>query len=168
LERLHRALLEYGLVPLIDNSAPTASSQTQNARAIAILFEQGDVHLDTGCGPLDLRKSELLLFKAAQHYKLEIVLFSSRKQPHRYRSIEEPRYSLALLEIKDRHLSASQLVALVCSRTRPSYRILKPPAPPKTLPQPKYPQAVRRTEDRKRSCVRYDHGNDVDAFHRGW
>ncbi|KAI8357491.1 hypothetical protein B0O80DRAFT_521823 [Mortierella sp. GBAus27b] len=137
LQHTHRALLEYGLVPLSDVSTPTNSCQTKTARGIVVLAEKDQVQLGTDIGPIQVRSLELILLKAAQFFQIEIVFFSTRKVPYTYKPSGNARYSVALLSIKDRIISASQLVALGRSKTRPMFWVGKqpqPPPPPPPLP----------------------------------
>lgn len=188
LQHLHWVFLNYGLVPLADLDAQIPGGQTQEARAIVKMVLAGGVSLDTRrvqgeggsakegkdpssdteSGTLAIRQSELLIAKAAHYHQVEIILFSSRKKPHRY-GFANPRFSIALVQLKDRFSSTSELVVLVRSKTSPSYRVLRPPPQPAPPPPiPKYQHAVRRTGPRQRSIQHYDHTNDVDAFHQAW
>ncbi|KAK3812881.1 MAG: hypothetical protein J3Q66DRAFT_371462 [Benniella sp.] len=166
LKKLHRTLLDYGLVPLTNNASPTASIQTQTARAIVQLIQKEGVEFETGCGPLATRQSELVLFVAAERFNVEIALFSSRKQPHWYRPLNKTLFSVGIVLLKDRFVGTSQYAVLVSSRTKPVHRVLTPPVPPNPSPVPKYPKAEWRDSARPQTHNRYDHTQDVDAFHK--
>ena len=165
LGKTHKALLSYGLVCLADNSAPTASLQTQTARAIAILLEEGGVSLDTGGGAILTRRSELELVVAAHRYQARIILFSSRKQPHEFKPVTTALFTVGLVQLKDQSNGASKTMALVCSRTKPVHRPQPPPKPPLV---PKYQAATWRPEPRPVSRNQYDHSQDEDCFHKAW
>ena len=164
LKKVHKALLNYGLVCLADNSAPTASIQTQTARAIAILMEKGGVSLDTGGGAIPTRRSELELVVAAHRFQARIILFSSRKQPHEFKPATTTLFTVGLVQVKENN-GASKTMALVCSRTKPVRRPQPPPKPPTV---PKYQAATWRPEPRPASNKQYDHTQDVECFHKAW
>ncbi|KAF9346914.1 hypothetical protein BGX34_003525, partial [Mortierella sp. NVP85] len=166
LDKLHRTLLDYGLVPLTDNASPTASIQTQTARAIVKLVQKEGVELETGCGPLASRQSELVLFVAAQRFDVEIALFSSRKQLHWYKPLNKALFSVGIVLLKDRFVGTSQYAVLVSSRTKPAHRVLAPPVPPNPSPVPKYQKAEWRDSARPQIQNRFDHTRDVDSFHQ--
>ena len=117
LRQVHESLLAYGLVPSVDTSAPASSIQVQAAKKIVKLVQIGGVQYQTGDGPITVRRPELVLFTAAHFFRVEIILFSSRKQVHRYRPLEEPRFSIAILLAKDRFASMSDLLVLVRSKS---------------------------------------------------
>lgn len=169
LRQMYNSLLAYGLVPLLDTSAPTSSIQTQVAKKVVKLVHIGGVQYQTGHGPLAVKRPELILLKAAHFFRVEIILFSSRKQVHRYRPLVPPRLSIALLSVKDRFASMSELVVLVRSKSRPSHRaLIPPPSPPNIPPASKYSPATKREVPRQRVVSRYDHEKDLEAFHLGW
>lgn len=168
IQLVHRTLLDHGLVPLTNLNAQTSSMQTLKARAVVQLAHIGGASIVIGTESLSVQHSELILCKAAFHFNIEIILFSSRKTVHRYKPPSNVRFSIALLHLKDQFTSMSQLLVLVRSRTQPSPRVLLPPKAGIPPPTPMYPPAVRHTEPRERSYHRYDHTDDVRAFHLAW
>jgi len=168
LKKLHRTLLDYGLVPLTNNNSPTASIQTQTGRAIVKLVQKEGVEIKTESGPLATRQSELVLVVAAQRFGVEIALFSSRKQLHLYKPLNKARFSVGIVLLKDRFVGKSQYAVLVSSRTKPVHRVLAPPVPPNPSPVPKYQKAEWRDSARLQIRNRYDHTQDVDSFHQAW
>jgi len=169
LPRAHEQLAQLGLVPLCDGDGDVRLSlQVGLAKRIARLVSLGGIRFTLEHDELELQvpRSEILFYVAAVHFDVEICLFSTRRRPHVFRPRNEPRCTIGLFWVTDSFSSLSEILPLVCTRTKPTWRS---PAEKRMILHPQYSVAAFREAPRARAQARQVADvDDGSAFIRAW
>ena len=158
----HKHLTQLGLVPLCDGDGdvPSRSLQVYFAKTITRLLSLGGVRFRLERDELDIKvpRSEILFLVAAIHFEVQICVFSARRRPHVYRPKTRPRCTIGLFWATDSFTSLSDILPLVCTKTKPTWRV---PSENRMILYPKYPAASFRDGPRARACqaVQVDDGS---------
>ncbi|CAO3572072.1 unnamed protein product [Mortierella alpina] len=154
LPRAQKQLAQLGLVPLCDGGGDDrVSLQVDLAKRIARLVSLGGVRFTLERDELELQvpRSEILFYVAAVHFDVEICLFSTRRRPHVFRPKNEPRCIIGLFWAMDSFSSLSEILPLVCTRTKPTWRST---AENRIILHPQYSVAAFREAPRARAQAR--------------
>lgn len=164
LQLAHRNLVQLGLVPLCDGDGPLHSLQVYLAKKIARLLALGGVRFRIDKEEFKVPRSEILFYIAAMHFDVEICVFSTRRRPHVYRPRSQPRCSIGLFWAMDTFTSLSDILPLICTKTKPTWSV---PSENRIILYPKYPAASFRDAPRARTrqVAKVDDG---DALIQAW
>ncbi|KAK3805592.1 MAG: hypothetical protein J3Q66DRAFT_375777 [Benniella sp.] len=124
-------LLACGLVPLRsnDNTASTAQSIVAS-KILDMLYseERPTIHIGRGIR-MDVPRSDAIYVLAANHLKVDVLVFSTKRQLRIFRPPDGSLHAVGFIEVIDTFEKTSDTMVLGQSRTMPREHVPQPVQP---------------------------------------